>query len=142
MIIEKIRYNVWRLAIVAAMLTWTYYRYELIGGTVKGMIHIGQDLLVTIFVTYKLYTSKFRWRSPLQFVSSKWDGKSKLISIVTWIFPWIFVFALVAGCIYKFDFDKENSLILIGFVFVIMFLNGIISFFNSCLEEKMKDKEE
>lgn len=142
MIVEKIKFYGWRTAVVVAMLTWTYYRYELIGDTIKGLIHIGLDLIVIGFIARKLYTSKFRWASPRKYFSSAWSGENKLASITLWILPWTFVFAVAAGCIYKFGFDMDVALIIIGFVFFIMLLQGIVGFFDSCLVDKDKEKDE
>ncbi len=135
---KKIWFYGWRLAVLIAMLAWTYFRFMTIGNTTKGLIHIGLDLIVLVGITYKLFTSRFCMKSPRQFVASSCKSENKLVNVITWALPCIFIFTLGFGLAYKFDFNTEKTLILLCFILFIICLSVAVSFIDYCRINKEK----
>lgn len=140
-IIDRIRFHAWRLVIIALMLSWTYYRFQVIDNNTERLIKIGIDIIIIGLISHRLYTSRFQWRTPRQFLNSLWDGENRLARVTLWILPWIFVVALVFGAAYKFHFNTEVKVILMGFLLLIMLLSALTAYMNFCLIKKDEQKE-
>lgn len=130
--------------IIAIMVAWTYYRFELIGDTTKGLIKIGLDVVYIIFVTYKLYTSRFCYIPPLQYIRQKFDGKNKLLVCTPFIL-FIIAVSIIICVIYKTPDGivfNDTTGIVIGVTFFLIIIWSVFDYFADCLTGKSEKKED
>lgn len=135
---RKLWYHSWRLMIIAIMVAWTVLRFEHIGDTTKGLIKIGLDVVCTIFVTYKLYTSRFCYIPPSQYIRQKFEGKNKLLVCAPFIFFIIFT-SIILCVIYKTPDGivfNDTTGIVIGFICFMIIVWSVFDYFADCLIKK------